>query len=106
LSFLNAANGSLPVPVQKVNQPGAATPITLQPGQSAFAGVRLILGDKAATDTFVATTTNLTLPGAPAVVVNLIDDNGHATPYPELDLKSVQVGTFQPAMQGVSPDAW
>ncbi|MFC0434840.1 DUF4232 domain-containing protein [Kutzneria buriramensis] len=106
LSFLNAANGSLAVPVNKVNQPGAASPITLQPGQSAFAGVKLIPGDKGANDTFVATTTNLALPGAPAVVVNLIDDNGHASEYPELDLKSVQVGTFQPAMQGVSPDAW
>jgi hypothetical protein len=106
LSFLNAANGSLSVPVQKVNQPGAATPITLQPGQSAFAGVKLTPGDKGDTDTFVATTTNLTLPGVPAVVVNLIGDNGHAAQYPELALKSVQVGTFQPAMQGVSPDAW
>jgi hypothetical protein len=106
LSFLNAANGSLAVPVRKVSQPGAATRTTIQPGQSAFAGVKLIFGDKADNDTYVATTTNLTIPGAPTTVVSLIGDDGHAAEYPELDLKSVQVGTFQPSMQGVSPDAW
>jgi Protein of unknown function (DUF4232) len=106
LSFLNAANGSLAVPVQKVSQPGVATKTTVQPGQSAFAGVKLISGDKGDTTTSVATTTNLTVPGAPTTVVRLIGDDGHAAAYPELDLKSVQVGTFQPSMQGVSPDAW
>jgi hypothetical protein len=106
LSFLNAANGSLAVPVQKVSQPGAATRTTIQPGQSAFAGVKLISGGKGDNDTYVATTTNLTIPGAPTTVVSLIGDDGHAAEYPALDLKSVQVGTFQPAMHGVSPDAW
>jgi len=106
LSFLNAANGSLAVPVQKVSQPGAATKTTIQPGQSAFAGVKLVLGDKGDSTTSVATTTNLTIPGAPTTVVSLIGDDGHAAAYPELDLKSVQVGTFQPSMQGVSPDGW
>jgi hypothetical protein len=106
LSFLNAANGSLAVPVQNVSQPGAATRTTIQPGQSAFAGVKLISGDKGDTNTYVATTTKLTIPGAPTAVVSVIGDDGHPAAYPELDLKSVQVGTFQPAMQGVSPDAW
>ena len=106
LSFLNAANGSLAVPVRKVSQPGAATKTTIQPGQSAFAGVKLVFGGKGDNDTYVATTTNLTIPGAPTTVVSLIGDDGHAAEYPELDLKSVQVGTFQPSMQGVSPDAW
>jgi hypothetical protein len=106
LAFLNAHNDSLQVPVEKVNQPGAATPTTLQPGQSAFAGVKLVVGNKGDDSTFVATTTNLTVPGAPTVTVSVIGDDGHAAEYPELDLKSVQVGTFQPSMQGVSPDAW
>jgi hypothetical protein len=106
LSFLNAHNDSLQVPVEKVNQPGATTPTTLQPGQSAFAGVKLVVGSKGDDSTFVATTTNLTVPGAPTVTVNLIGDDGHVAEYPELDLKSVQAGTFQPSMQGVSPDAW
>lgn len=106
LSFLNAANGSLAVPVQKVSQPGAATKTTIQPGQSAFAGVKLVFGDKGDNNTYVATTTNLTIPGAPTTVVSLIGDDGHPAEYPELALKSVQVGTFQPSTQGVSPDAW
>jgi hypothetical protein len=105
-TFFGADNSKLPVPVQKVNQPGAASPITLQAGQSAFAGVKLVIGDKAASNTYVATTTKVAVPGTATVVVSLIGDNGKAAGYPELALKSVQVGTFQPAMQGVSPDTW
>ncbi|WP_051579776.1 DUF4232 domain-containing protein [Pseudonocardia acaciae] len=107
LSFLAANNSPVPVPVQQVNQPGAATPTTLQPGQSAFAGVKLVAGPKSSSDVFVATTTKLTVPGAAGpVVVTLIGPDGKPVGYPELSLKSVQVGTFQPVMQGVSPDAW
>jgi uncharacterized protein DUF4232 len=105
-TFFSADNGKLPVPVQKVNMPGAASPITLQAGQSAFAGVKLVIGDKASDSTYVATTTKVTVPGAAPVVVSLIGDDGKPAGYPELALKSVQVGTFQPAMQGVSPDSW
>lgn len=107
LTFLGADNSAELVPVQQVNQPGAASRITLQPGQSAFAGVKLVTGDKASSDTYVATTTKLAVPGAAGpVVVSLVGQDGKPVGYPELDLKSVQVGTFQPAMQGVSPDSW
>ena len=106
LTFLAEDNSTLNVPQQHVDQPGAATSITLQPGQTAFAGVKLVAGDKSDPSTFVATTTTLTLPGAAPVNVTLSDANGKVVGYPELDLKSVQIGTFQPASQGVNPDTW
>ncbi|HYS39116.1 MAG TPA: DUF4232 domain-containing protein [Pseudonocardiaceae bacterium] len=102
MKFLDAANGTLSVPVQRVAVPGAGPSIRLAPGRTAFAGVTWVVGDKAETDTYVATTVRLTPPGAGApVVVSVVGTDGRVSGYPELDLKSVKVGTWQPASQGV-----
>jgi hypothetical protein len=102
MKFLDAANGTLPVPVQQVAVPGAGPSIRLAPGRTAFAGVTWVPGDKADTATYVATTIRLTPPGTgTAVVVSVIGTNGRVNGYPELDLRSVKVGTWQPASQGV-----
>ncbi|HWC83051.1 MAG TPA: DUF4232 domain-containing protein [Pseudonocardiaceae bacterium] len=106
LGFLAADNHALDVPTQQVDEPGPATSVTLQPGETAFAGVKLISGDKDDPSTQVATTTTLTVPGAAPTNVTLTGDDGQPIGYPELDLKSVQVGSFQPAAQGVNPDIW
>jgi hypothetical protein len=64
--------------------------------------VTWVPGDKAETTTYVATTVRLTPPGtATPVVVSVIGTDGRVSGYPELDLKSVKVGTWQPASQGV-----
>jgi Protein of unknown function (DUF4232) len=102
VKFLDAANGTLPVPVLRVAVPGAGPSIRLAPGRTAFAGVTWVPGDKAETTTYVATTVRLTPPGTAApVVVSVIGTDGRVSGYPELDLKSVKVGTWQPASQGV-----
>ena len=102
LTFLNAANEPVAVPVKKVNIPGAAGSITLAPGQNAFAGVKWTDGDKASASTFVATTIEVTPPGSStAVVANVIGTNGKKQSYYEFDITSVQVGTLQPSTQGV-----
>ncbi len=102
VKFLDAANGTLPVPVQRVAVPGAGPSIRLAPGRTAFAGVTWVPGDKAETTTYVATTVRLTQPGTAApVAVSVIGTDGRVRGYPELDLKSVKVGTWQPASQGV-----
>ncbi len=102
MKFLDAANGTLSVPVQRVAVPGAGPSIRLARGRTAFAGVTWVVGDKAETDTYVATTVRLTPPGAGApVVVRVVGTDGRVSGYPELDLKSVKVGTWQPASQGV-----
>jgi hypothetical protein len=102
MRFLDAANGTLPVPVQRVAVPGAGPSIRLAPGRTVFAGVTWVSGDKADTSTYVATTIRLTPPGTgPSVVVGVIGTDGRVSGYPELDLRSVKVGTWQPASQGV-----
>jgi hypothetical protein len=102
LSFLNAADEPLSVPVKNVKIPGAAMPITLAPGQTAFAGVKWTDGDKGSSSTFVATTLKVTPPGGSApLVANVIGTNGKKQGYYEFDITSVQVGTLQPSTQGV-----
>lgn len=102
LAFRNAANETVAVPVKNVKIPGAATPITLAPGENAFAGVKWTDGDKASTSTFVATTLEVTAPGATTpVVANVIGTDGKKQGYYEFDITSVQVGTLQPSTQGV-----
>jgi Protein of unknown function (DUF4232) len=102
LAFLNAANEPVAVPVREVNVPGKGAPITVGPGETVFAGVRWVVGDKADPKTFVATTVRLTPPGATgASTVRVIGTNGQAGGYTEFDLTSAQVGTLQPSSQGV-----
>lgn len=102
LTFRNAANQTIAVPVKNVKIPGAAVPITLAPGESAFAGVKWTDGDKASASTFVATTLEVTAPGSKTpVVANVIGTNGKKQGYYEFDITSVQVGTLQPSTQGV-----
>lgn len=102
LQFLAADNSPLKVPTQNVDIPGAGPSITLRPGTNAFAGVKWETGDKASTDTFVATTLKLTPPhGTSATVVDVIGTDGKKVGYPEFDVTSVKVGTLQPSTQGV-----
>lgn len=102
LTFRNAANEPLAVPTRKVNIPGAGPSITIKPGETAFAGVKWASGDKGSTSTYVATSVEITPPGATGPVnVDIIGVNGQTGGYTEFDLTSVQVGTLQPAAQGV-----
>jgi hypothetical protein len=102
LAFLNAANEPVPVPVRQVNVPGKGSPIIVGPGETVFAGVRWVVGDKADPRTFVATTVRMTLAGAATSSnVRIIGENGQSGGYVEFDLTSAQVGTVQPSSQGV-----
>jgi hypothetical protein len=102
LTFRNAANETVAVPVKKATVPGAPTAITLQPGRTAFAGVKWTNGDKGSDSTFVATTLDVTAPGATTeVAANVIGTDGKKQGYYEFDITSVQVGTLQPSTEGV-----
>jgi hypothetical protein len=102
LVFLNAADEPVAVPMRKVDVPGAGPSITVGPGETAFAGLRWAVGDKADTSTFVATSMRLTPPGGgTAVNVNIIGVDGQTGGYTEFDLTSAQIGTLQPSSQGV-----
>ena len=102
IRFYNAADEPLAVPVKKVDVPGAGPSIAIGPGETAFAGVRWQVGDKASLNTFVATTLRLVPPGgSPAVVVTVIGEDGRPDPAAELDLTAAELGTLQPSSQGV-----
>ena len=102
LTFLNEANEPVSVPLRKVSVPGAGPAISLAPGRTVFAGVKWVTGDKGDPKTAVATSISLTPPGSSkAINVNLIGTNGKSGGYIEFDMTSVEVGTLQPATQGV-----
>jgi hypothetical protein len=102
LAFRNAANETVAVPMRQVDVPGAGPSITIGPGETAFAGLRWVVGDKANPTTFVATSLRLTAPGATTSMnVNIIGADGQTGGYTEFDLTSAQIGTLQPSSQGV-----
>ncbi|MBB5154558.1 DUF4232 domain-containing protein [Saccharopolyspora phatthalungensis] len=93
------------VPSEQVEVPGAPTEISLASGETAFAGVRLELGDKADDHTVVTTGFRAHLPGAEGTVnADIIGTGGSAygAGYPEFPIKSMQVGSLQPSAQGVT----
>jgi uncharacterized protein DUF4232 len=91
------------VPKENVAVPGEPVDISLAPGESAFAGVRIELGDKADPNTMVATGFEAKLPGtAGTTSAEVIGTEGTSPQYFEFPIKSMQVGSLQPAAQGVT----
>ncbi|MEV4625427.1 DUF4232 domain-containing protein [Micromonospora sp. NPDC049523] len=100
---LEAADGGLlKVSQQRVSQPGATVAAELDPGESAYAGIKWTTCAKSAGDCSVATTVRVGPAGDPDVVVAHVTgiDGGNQT-VTELPLSSVQIGTIQPSRQGV-----
>jgi Protein of unknown function (DUF4232) len=83
--------------------PGVAEDVTLDPGESAFAGVHIEVGDKADPNTFVATGFNAYPPSndGGSVNANIIGVNGDGDQYFEFPMKSMEIGTLQPSRVGV-----
>ncbi|WP_285489239.1 DUF4232 domain-containing protein [Amycolatopsis taiwanensis] len=101
---MDASGSTFNVPTKKVEIPGSPTQVDLPPGTNAFAGVRIELGSKA--DDRVATGFDVTLPGvSDPVNGNIVGTDGtdsNSGLYAEFPVKSMQVGTLQPAAQGVT----
>ncbi|MBM2617047.1 DUF4232 domain-containing protein [Actinoplanes sp. LDG1-06] len=100
ISLRNAADEVVDVPTKEVNQPGAAVPIMLKSGSSAFQGIKWTPCDKGDTTCGAGNTLSFNLQastdGPAAKLINF--------PAPEksnITMKSLQVGTLQPATQGV-----
>jgi hypothetical protein len=91
------------VPKENVEVPGEPVDISLAPGESAFAGVRIELGDKTDPNTMVATGFEANPPGTEGTTVaEVIGTEGTSPQYFEFPIKSMQVGSLQPAAQGVT----
>ncbi|HEX7305859.1 DUF4232 domain-containing protein [Lentzea sp.] len=100
LSFTNAAGEPAAIPVEQKLVPGEGPSITLQPGQTAFAGV---LMDLDGGNSFALNEMTAELPGtAPAKVTFIGTDGQPIADVGKLKVSEVKVGTMQPAAQGVT----
>ncbi|WP_329102962.1 DUF4232 domain-containing protein [Micromonospora sp. NBC_01699] len=100
---LEAADGGLlKVSQQRVSEPGETVAAYLDPGESAFAGIKWTTCDKSAENCSVASTVRVGPAGDTDLVVAHVTgvDGGNQT-VTELPLSSVQIGTIQPSRQGV-----
>ncbi|MDY7090721.1 MAG: DUF4232 domain-containing protein, partial [Actinomycetota bacterium] len=100
ISLRNAADEVVDVPVTQVNQPGSAAPIVLKPGTSAFEGIKWVPCDKDDVNCGAGNTLSFNLQastdGPAADLVGFPAPEKH-----NITMKSLQVGTLQPATQGV-----
>jgi hypothetical protein len=102
LGLLAADGSALTVPVQEVEQPGPATPSDLDPGESAFAGIKWTACDKADSGCAVATTLTVAPEGGGSpVVATIVGIEGGGQTVTELPVSALTIGTIQPAAQGV-----
>lgn len=100
LSFTNPANQPATIPVEQRLVPGEGPSITLQPGQTAFAGVQLDVDDDA--NSFAINEMTAELPGMVPVKVAFIGTDGQPiADLTTLKVSEAKVGTMQPAAQGV-----
>ncbi|GHH30392.1 DUF4232 domain-containing protein [Lentzea cavernae] len=101
LAFTNPANEPAAIPVEQKLVPGEGPSITLQPGQTAFAGVQLDVDDD--TNSFAINEMTAELPGMVPVKVTFIGTDGQPiADLTKLKVSEAKVGTMQPAAQGVT----
>ena len=98
--LLNPAAEPVPLRVSKVDQPGPAEPVVLEPGRTAFGGLKWTGREKSSASCGAGNAIEVELPGASAWTgVEL-----QGFPAPEkvaITMRSIQVGTLQPSNQGV-----
>jgi hypothetical protein len=99
LTFTNPANQPAAIPVEQKLVPGEGPSITLQPGQTAFAGVQLDVDDA---DSAAINEMTAELPGlAPAKVTFVGTDGQVIADTTRIKVSEAKVGTMQPVTQGV-----
>ncbi|MDT7784284.1 MAG: hypothetical protein QOF58_2703 [Pseudonocardiales bacterium] len=100
LAFTNPANQPAAIPVEQKLVPGEGPSITLQPGQTAFAGVQLDVDDDA--NSFAINEMTAELPGLVPAKVQFIGTDGQPiADTTKLKVSEAKVGTMQPVTQGV-----
>ena len=100
LSFTTPADELAAIPVEQKLVPGEGPSITLEPGGTAFAGVQLDVGDETGSVAIGSMTAEL--PGATPAEVTFIGTDGRPiADTSSLKVSEAEVGTLQPAAQGV-----
>jgi hypothetical protein len=100
IALVNAADEPVDVPTKKVDEPGPAEDVTIPPGTTAFAGIKWTVCDKADTVCGVGNTIRYDLGRSatgPAAKLDGFPDAEKSG----ITMKSLQIGTLQPAAQGV-----
>ena len=100
ISLTNAAGEVVDVPTKEVDEPGAAVPITLKPGTSAFQGIKWTSCDKGSSTCPAGNGLRFSVQGSTDGPPAELD----GFPAPEksnLTMKSLRLGTLQPIAQGV-----
>ncbi|MDG4765084.1 DUF4232 domain-containing protein [Solwaraspora sp. WMMD406] len=101
LAFERADRSTVDVAQEQVEQPGPPLATDLDPGESAFAGIKWATCDPSSTDCAVATTVRVGAPGDSATVVARVIGIDGADLVGELPIADVRVGSIQPSTQGV-----
>ena len=100
ISLVNAADEVVDVPTKEVDQPGAATAISLRPGRTAFEGIKWTTCDKGSDTCGAGNTLRFNLQASTdGPVAKLI--GFPAAEKSDITMASLQVGTLQPSNQGV-----
>jgi hypothetical protein len=100
VTLVNAADEPVDVPTRKVEQPGGPVDIELAPGRSAFAGIKWATCDKGDSSCGVGNTIRYDL-GESAEGPAAELEGFPAGEQSGITMKSLEVGTLQPATQGV-----
>ncbi|BEL08453.1 hypothetical protein Q0Z83_066440 [Actinoplanes sichuanensis] len=100
LTLVNAADEPVDVPVKTVEEPGPPVAFEIKPGTTAFAGTKWAVCDKSDSDCGVGNTIRYSLAKAttgPAAKL----DGFPAAEKSGITMKSLEIGSLQPATQGV-----
>jgi hypothetical protein len=100
ITLVNAADEPVSVPTRTVEEPGPAEAIEIRPGTTAFAGIKWTVCDKADANCGVGNTIRYSLTRSTNGPVAKLD-GFPAAERSGITMKSLLIGTLQPATQGV-----
>ncbi|MER7078503.1 Protein of unknown function [Saccharopolyspora kobensis] len=95
---LDMTGSAFEVPTEHVKIPGEPTNMRLEQGETAFAGVKMELGDKNDPNVRVANGFNAFMPN----VEGTTNAKVAGADYYEYPVVSIQIGSYQPSAQGVT----
>ncbi|GAA1640301.1 DUF4232 domain-containing protein [Actinoplanes couchii] len=102
-ALVNAAGEAVPVPTEKVNEPGPAETVEIKAGGSAFAGIKWTRCDKG--DVTCGAGNSISWKLDEAAKVSYAELEGFPAPEKSnITMTALKVGTVQPSNQGVT--AW
>ncbi|MEU8658550.1 DUF4232 domain-containing protein [Actinoplanes philippinensis] len=100
ITLVNAADEAVDVPTETVPEPGPEVDVDLKPGTTGFAGIKWTTCDKSETSCGAGNTIRFNLTKSTTGPAAKLDGFPAATKS-DITMKSLQIGSLQPATQGV-----